>query len=56
MLDWTAFLQFLNLPIVAGVGYVVFQAGAIARQLKDHDRRIDALEGHVWDRHERRAG
>lgn len=49
-MDWQTFLQFLNLPIVAGVGYVVFQAGAIARQIKEHERRLGELEESAWGR------
>jgi len=38
------FLQVLNLPIFAGMIYIVFRAGAVARQLDDIERRLAHLE------------
>jgi hypothetical protein len=43
-MTFEAFLQFLNLPILAGVAYGIRQMGYISRMLEDHERRINDLE------------
>ncbi len=42
--DLTLLLQFLNLPIVGGMVWLIFKAGYIIRRLEDNSERIAALE------------